>query len=70
VKQLLGRKFIVAVLTLVAAFVLAILGKLTDDFTIVASVVNGAFTAADTLITRKSLDAGSPATGRDSEGAL
>jgi hypothetical protein len=56
VSKLLGRKFIVAVLTLTAAFVLALQGKLTGDFTVIASIVVGAFNAADTLITRKSLE--------------
>jgi hypothetical protein len=69
VRQLLGRKFLVASLTLVAAFVLALRGQLTGDFAIIASVVNGAFTAADTLITRKSLAAGITATGRNEQGA-
>jgi hypothetical protein len=50
---LLGRKFLVAVLTLAGAFVLALKGLLTGDFALIASVVNGSFNAADTLITRK-----------------
>lgn len=66
--KLFGRKFVVAVLTLIAAFVLAAMGKLTNDFTIIASVVNGAFSAADTFITRKSLDAG--VTGREVQGEI
>jgi hypothetical protein len=68
VKLLMGRKFIVAVLSLVTAFVLALLGKLTGDFAFIASVVNGAFAAADAAITRKSFDAGSTSTGREPAG--
>lgn len=67
-KHLLGRKFIVAVLTLVGAFVLAFFERLTSDFAIIASVVNGAFNAADAAITRRF--AGSPSTGEDSKGEL
>lgn len=63
-KPFLSRKFLVAALTLVTAFVLGMLGKLTADFTYIASVVNGAFTAADTLITRASIGAGVPSAGR------
>ena len=52
-----GRKFIVAMSGLGTSFVLALLNKLTGEYTTVVSVVVGAFHAADTLITRKSLDA-------------
>jgi hypothetical protein len=67
VSPLLGRKFIVAVITILAAFVLGMFGKLTADFALVASVVNGAFSAADTLITRASLGVGVTLAGRTTE---
>jgi hypothetical protein len=68
VKHLLGRKFLVAVITIVAATGLAFAGKLTSEFATIASIVNGAFNAADTFITRKALGAG--ATGRNEQGEI
>lgn len=53
----LGRKFSLAGFGLVSSFVLALIGKLTGDYVTVVSVILTAFHAADTLITRKSLDA-------------
>lgn len=54
--------------TLAMAFVLALLGKLTAEFSAIATIVNGAFNAADTFITRSF--AGKPSTGEDTEGKL
>lgn len=52
-----GRKFILAAYSLVSASILAAFDKLTGDYATVVSIINGAFAAADTLITRKSMDA-------------
>lgn len=43
------RKWSVCLLTILLAFVLALLGKLTSDFATVASVACGAFAAANAL---------------------
>ena len=43
---LLSRKFIVTCGTLIMAFVLALLGKLTSDFATIAGLVVGTFHAA------------------------
>jgi hypothetical protein len=51
-----GRKFFIAVEALTAGIVLAFSGKLTGDFVTLALGVVGSFHAADTLITRKSLE--------------
>ncbi len=56
--QLLGRKFVLAAFALLSSCGLAAFGKLTGDYVTVVSIVIAAFSAADTLITRKSLDAG------------
>jgi len=51
-----NRKFMLAVEALTAGIVLAGFGKLTGDFVTLALGVVGSFHAADTLITRKSLE--------------
>lgn len=53
---MVGRKFLLAAEALTGGLVLAFLGKLTGDYVTLASVVVGSFHAADTLITRKSLE--------------
>jgi len=42
--------------SILLAFVLALKGRLTADFATICSIANGAFAAADTLITRKHLE--------------
>lgn len=51
-----NRKFMLASFSIVSSCVLAAFGKLTGDYTTVVSIVVSAFSAADTLITRKSMD--------------
>ena len=43
------RKWSVAVLTLLLGAVLGFMGKLTSDFAMIASVVNGAFMGANAI---------------------
>lgn len=53
----IGRKFALAAFGMVSSCALAAFGRLSSEYvTVVVSVV-GAFSAANTLITRKSLDA-------------
>jgi len=52
-----GRKFVVGMLALVGAFVLACMGKLTADFSTVAAVVVASFSAANAYITGKTATA-------------
>lgn len=54
-----SRKFVLAAFSLVSSAALAAFTKLTGEYVTVVSIVNGAFAAADTLITRKSLETGS-----------
>lgn len=54
-KKLFGRKFVVAIIALVAGIVLAFQGKLDGQYVTLALGIVGAFSAADTAITRKSL---------------
>lgn len=51
-----NRKFWLAGFSLGTGFVLALMGKLTAEYANICSIVNGAFAAADTLITRKHLE--------------
>lgn len=57
--KLLSRKFILGAMALVFGFILGALGKLTGDYAVIASVAMGAFSAADAVITHKSLSVGS-----------
>lgn len=52
----MGRKFLLAAYGIVSASALAFLGKLTGEYVTVVSIIIAAFNAADTLITRKSLE--------------
>lgn len=52
-----GRKFVLAAFSLLSSCALAAFGKLTGEYVTVVSIVITAFHAADTLITRKSMDA-------------
>lgn len=54
-KKLFGRKFLLAAVALVAGIVLAFAGHLTSEYVTLALGIVGAFSAADTAITRKSL---------------
>lgn len=54
-----GRKFALASGTLGMGFILALLSKLTPEFTGIAMLVNAAYSAANTMVTNKALDAGS-----------
>lgn len=48
-----GRKFALAGATLIAAFILALKGKLTADFSAIAVTVNMAFAGANAWVTGK-----------------
>jgi len=50
-----GRKFTLASGTLVMGFTLALLSKLTPEFTGIAMLVNAAYATANTLVTNKAL---------------
>ena len=54
-----GRKFTLASGTLVMGFTLALLSKLTPEFTGIAMLVNAAYATANTMVTNKALDSGS-----------
>lgn len=66
--RIIGRKFVLAAFALLSACGLAAFGKLTGEYVTVVSIVITAFSTADTLITRKSLDAG--VTGRTTQGEV
>lgn len=53
-----GRKFLLASASTLAAFVLALLGRLTGDFVTVASISVGAFSLANAATTNAALRAG------------
>ena len=53
-----GRKFLMAAAALVMAFVLALMKALTGEFTIIAGICVGAFTAGDAIVTHKAIDKG------------
>ena len=53
-----GRKFVMAFWGLNAAFILALVGKLTGEFTTIASICVGAFAIGDTVISHKAIDKG------------
>lgn len=53
-----GRKFVIAGAALVFGFVLALLGKLTAEFTGVLIAVTGFFQAANTVTTTSALKHG------------
>lgn len=52
-----GRKYEVVMSALVGAFVLALFGKLTTDYSTVATVVVASFSAANAYITGKTASA-------------
>ena len=51
-----GRKYNLAAFSLISGFMLSAFSKLTGEYTTLVSVVMASFAAADTFITRKSLD--------------
>jgi hypothetical protein len=51
-----NRKFMLAAEALTSGILLAVFGKLTGDYVTLALGIVGSFHAADTLITRKSLE--------------
>lgn len=55
-----GRKFIMAAGSILLAFVLALLGKLTSEFTSVLIACTGFYSAANAVIERTALQHGSP----------
>jgi hypothetical protein len=59
-----GRKFILAVLALNEAFVLALMRRPLVDFVLVASVSVGAFAAANAFVTGKGTER-TPKAGKD-----
>ena len=48
-----GRKFALAAATLLTAFVLALMGKLTAEYSAIAVTVNMAFASANAWVTGK-----------------
>jgi len=48
-----GRKFVLAMASLLTAFVLALKGKLTAEFSAITVTVNMAFNAANAFVTGK-----------------
>lgn len=59
----MGRKFFVGMAALGGAFVLALFGKLTAEFSTVATVVVASFSAANAYITGKTATAQPDTTG-------
>lgn len=53
-----GRKFVLAGGSVVAAFILALCGKLTADFAGIVMTANVAFNTADAVVTRMAIQQG------------
>ena len=53
-----GRKFLLAGGTVLMAFVLSLVGKLTGEFTTISSIAVGAFSLANASTTNTALKAG------------
>lgn len=53
-----GRKMVMAGTGMTMAFILALVGKLTGEFTTIASICVGAFAIGDTVVTHKAIAEG------------
>jgi len=60
-----GRKYSLGLFTLILAFVLALIGKLTAEFSGIAVIVNGAFNYSNMKTTTAGLQAAAATTKED-----